>query len=1230
MKSYSYLLLCLMGFFLVLNPGYIFPQTGFGSLQGSVVDSMTKDPLPFAPVIIYMNGIQKGAVLTDIYGNYVIKPIPAGAYDIKVTFMGYYGQRITGFIISSDMVSFQDFELVSTIIEKPPVEIKGYKDPLLKKDPSGAHLTSETIRRVSAKKLTDLINLTPGVYENSFRAGRTSGTAYYLDGKRVSGGLGVPRSAMAEINTMTGGIPAEYGDLTGGIVNIITKGASNRFQGGLELVSSQLTDPFGYNMAEGNLSGPILLKNKKYRRTDSAETILGFLLSGNFTYIKDPIQNATGFWKIKDDVYDYLYQNPISRAPGGTGFIPSSELVTIENMEHVKVHPGIPTYSYDLFGKLDYQPVDNLEIIFSGTVSSGKAHGYNYSQSMFNYKEAAKYVSFNNTLSASLQLLHRLKFRGTGSTGKEFSGKKASLTNAFYTLSFDYTKQYNYGWHEDHKKNYFEYGYLGKFERYQEPVYTNNYDTVNGKIVKANLLTGYRDTLVTFEPSGLNEGTANYTNQLFNLNQGKIANFNEIKQSGGLWNGDAPQNVYSLWTNISTPAANFNMAEGDVFAVKGQASADFKSNSFKIGFEYEQRIIRSYSVAGAGIWTVMRQLTNAHLLQLDIQNPEPVYSEDGIFLDTINYRRLNDGTQTTFDRNLRNYLKSIHAKDVYGNPIDDYSYINIDRYSPEYFDLSFFSPEECLKNGIVTYIGYDYLGNKLKRKPSIDDFLKSDQKLIAPYSPIYMAGYVQDQIVYNHVIFRFGLRADRFDANQPVLKDKYSLYPVKTVSEVSEFKHPSNIGNDYVVYGDDPFNPTRVVGYRNGDHWYDENGAEVVDPAILALQTTSGKIAPFLVEKNADQLKLVSESFRDYKPQVNLSPRIYLAFPISERASLFANYDIRVQRPDAGLFASIDDYYYLEERGTSMLNNAALEPQQITGYEVGLKQMVSRNSAITVNAYYNETRKQINVRMINQAYPRSYMTYDNIDFQTTKGISLSYDYRKIEKINNLSFLINYTLQFANGTGSNAASQAGLISAGQPNLRTPLPLDNDYRHIISANIDYRYRFGEFYKGYVTKNGKKLFEGMGANFTVTATSGKPYSRQSNVTETMGIGIRQSEVLKGTVNGSRYPWSFNVNMQIDRDFLLKINKSKKSKKSRENGIAVNVYVLVQNLFNISNIAYVYRYTGTPDDDGFLASSYGVAAMQQATYAKAFADQYAVKVNNPGNYSTPRLIRIGTILSF
>ena len=111
------------------------------------------------------------------------------------------------------------------------------------------------------------------------------------------------------------------------------------------------------------------------------------------------------------------------------------------------------------------------------------------------------------------------------------------------------------------------------------------------------------------------------------------------------------------------------------------------------------------------------------------------------------------------------------------------------------------------------------------------------------------------------------------------------------------------------------------------------------------------------------------------------------------------------------------------------------------------------------------------------AYPAQYYTYGNIDFGTVKGMSINYDLRRT---NNVQLTANYTLQFADGTGSSATSGQSLVETGQPNLRTTIPLSYDQRHAISASVDYRYGQGKNYNGPVWF-GSKVFQNAGANLT-----------------------------------------------------------------------------------------------------------------------------------------------------
>lgn len=228
--------------------------------------------------------------------------------------------------------------------------------------------------------------------------------------------------------------------------------------------------------------------------------------------------------------------------------------------------------------------------------------------------------------------------------------------------------------------------------------------------------------------------------------------------------------------------------------------------------------------------------------------------------------------------------------------------------------------------------------------------------------------------------------------------------------------------------------------------------------------------------------------------------------------------------------------------------------------------------------------------------------------------------------------INYTLQFADGTGSGPTSQSSLVSAGFPNLRTPMPLNYDVRHNLVTSLDYRYLSGEFYNGPLTKNGKEILANTGASFIFSAVSGAPYSRQRNIYQEASIGIRQSRTLDGSVNSARLPWQFTTDMKIDRSFLVKMGTEEvDGRQVVKRSFDLNVYFWVQNLFDAQNVRNVYRYTGAPNDDGFLSSAEGQQRLrQEGERSEAYFDQYSIKVNNPANYTLPRRIQIGAIVSF
>ncbi|UPT67057.1 MAG: hypothetical protein M0D57_22050 [Sphingobacteriales bacterium JAD_PAG50586_3] len=420
----------------------------------------------------------------------------------------------------------------------------------------------------------------------------------------------------------------------------------------------------------------------------------------------------------------------------------------------------------------------------------------------------------------------------------------------------------------------------------------------------------------------------------------------------------------------------------------------------------------------------MRQLVNSHIDQLDVSNPQLVYA-NGVFQDTVKYDRLYNGdAQRFFDKQLREKL---------GLPVNGLDWIGTDAVDRNVLSLDMFSPDELFNGGggssLVTYNGYDHTGKILRGNPTFDDFINKQDangnytREIGAFQPIYIAGYIQDKFAFRDIIFNVGVRVDRYDANQLVMKDPYSLYETRTAGELTIPNRPANIGDDYVVYVKDVNNPSvaNIIGYRNGNTFYDASGTELQDAQVLAQSTNNGKIAPYLL--NPSDQRLSSNAFRDYKPQVNIMPRIAFQFPISDDAQFFAHYDVLTQRPTAANRFDPLDYYFLQTNIGNVLNNPDLQPQKTVDYELGFKQKLNDRSAITLTAFYRELRNLVQQQAVLYAYPVNYTTYGNVDFGTVKGFTAAYDLRRT---GNVRLTANYTLQFADGTGSNTSFAAGLI------------------------------------------------------------------------------------------------------------------------------------------------------------------------------------------------------------
>ena len=165
-----------------------------GTLHGKVVEADGNTPVPFANIIIEVNGRNYGGATADFDGKYTIRPIPPGTYAIKASFVGYRPVQINDVVIGADRITFVDIKMESTMEELPMVEIVCYSIPLIDKGKttSGETLGGEDLQLMSARSAQGMAATMGGLPSkygdlDAVRGSRTDGTAFYVDGVRVKG-----------------------------------------------------------------------------------------------------------------------------------------------------------------------------------------------------------------------------------------------------------------------------------------------------------------------------------------------------------------------------------------------------------------------------------------------------------------------------------------------------------------------------------------------------------------------------------------------------------------------------------------------------------------------------------------------------------------------------------------------------------------------------------------------------------------------------------------------------------------------------------------------------------------------------------------------------------------------------------------------------------------------------------------------------------------------------------
>lgn len=218
------LLLCLSNVLIAQN---------YGTIKGKVFDDLGK-PLPFANVIAFQ-GEKPIGTTADENGKFTLKPLNPGIYEVEVSFMGFHSLLVEEVIVTADQIRFLNkLQLTpNSVFIEDGVVIETFTDPLIDpEETSKMVMRSTEIEKTPMAKdpvgliasMSSEISQKPGTNELYFRGSRPTSVLYVVDGQRVRTGIAnYPGGAIGSVSVYTGGIPAKYGDTTGGVIVVETK-----------------------------------------------------------------------------------------------------------------------------------------------------------------------------------------------------------------------------------------------------------------------------------------------------------------------------------------------------------------------------------------------------------------------------------------------------------------------------------------------------------------------------------------------------------------------------------------------------------------------------------------------------------------------------------------------------------------------------------------------------------------------------------------------------------------------------------------------------------------------------------------------------------------------------------------------------------------------------------------------------------------------------------------------
>lgn len=212
-------------------------QQTYGEIRG-VLKNELKEKVPFATIKILQDDRLIGGTESDADGNYKYKPLEPGLYDVVVMESGHQSKKITGVKVVPGDATYLNVKMTSNTFTEVVVNGKLIVEDYTK---TGAETNVYSMKSLDATELmqnsaferggdlmTVVSTLASDVVEDAsggfhFRGGRSDANGVYIDGVKSLDMGTIPSLSLENVTVFTGGVPAMYGDVLGGVVIVTTK-----------------------------------------------------------------------------------------------------------------------------------------------------------------------------------------------------------------------------------------------------------------------------------------------------------------------------------------------------------------------------------------------------------------------------------------------------------------------------------------------------------------------------------------------------------------------------------------------------------------------------------------------------------------------------------------------------------------------------------------------------------------------------------------------------------------------------------------------------------------------------------------------------------------------------------------------------------------------------------------------------------------------------------------------